>query len=50
MPGPDPVPVGPDLLTPKSRTFIPSSVNDNLVLLSPGYKAFFKQKTAYEIE
>eukprot|EP01043_Picozoa_sp_COSAG02_P089520 COSAG02_NODE_26486_length_631_cov_54.218045_1_plen_158_part_10 len=39
VPGPDPVMVGPDLMTPKSRTFIPSSVNDNLFLLSTGYKA-----------
>lgn len=39
VPGPEPVMVGPDLMTPKSRTFIPSSVNDNLFLLSTGYKA-----------
>ena len=39
VPGPDLVKVGPDLVKPKSRTFIPSSVNDNLFLLSTGYKA-----------
>eukprot|EP01048_Picozoa_sp_COSAG05_P035129 COSAG05_NODE_15083_length_379_cov_0.525000_1_plen_70_part_10 len=47
VPGPDPVMVGPDLMTPKSLKFTPSSVNDNLFLLSTAY--FFKQKTAYEI-
>lgn len=31
--------VGKDLVKPKSRTFIPSSVEDNLFLLSTGYKA-----------
>ena len=31
--------VGPDLVKPKSRTFIPSSVDDNLFLSSTGYKA-----------
>lgn len=31
--------VGKDLVKPKSRTFIPSSVDDNLFLLSTGYKA-----------
>lgn len=38
VPGPDPVKVGNDLMTPKSRTFVPSSVEDNLFLLSTGYK------------
>lgn len=37
--GPEPVMVGADLMTPKSRTFIPSSVEDNLFLLTTGYKA-----------
>lgn len=36
--GPDMVKVGPDWVKPKSRTFIPSSVDDNLFLLSTGYK------------
>lgn len=39
VPGPDPVMVGSDLVRPKSRTFIPSSVDDNLFLSSTGYKA-----------
>lgn len=39
VPGPDPVMVGSDMMKPKSRTFIPSSVDDNLFLLSTGYKA-----------
>lgn len=39
VPGPDPVMVGGELMEPKSRTFIPSSVDDNLFLLSTGYKA-----------
>lgn len=39
VPDGTPVMVGNDLMTPKSRTFIPSSVNDNLFLLSTGYKA-----------
>ena len=39
VPGQDMVKVGPDMVKPKSRTFIPSSVNDNLFLLSTGYKA-----------
>ena len=39
VPGPDLVKVGEDMVKPKSRTFIPSSVNDNLFLLSTGYKA-----------
>lgn len=34
-----PVMVGNDLMKPKSRTFIPSSVDDNIFLLSTGYKA-----------
>ena len=34
-----PVQVGNDMMTPKSRTFIPSSVDDNIFLLSTGYKA-----------
>lgn len=37
--GPDMVQVGNDWVKPKSRTFIPSSVNDNLFLLTTGYKA-----------
>lgn len=37
--GPEPVMVGADMMKPKSRTFIPSSVDDNLFLLSTGYKA-----------
>lgn len=39
VPGPEPVMVGSDMMKPKSRTFIPSSVDDNLFLLSTGYKA-----------
>lgn len=39
VPSGDPVKVGTDLVTPKSRTFIPSSVDDNLFLSSTGYKA-----------
>jgi hypothetical protein len=39
VPGPEPVKVGNDWMKPKSRTFIPSSVDDNLFLLSTGYKA-----------
>lgn len=39
VPGPDPVQIGSDIVKPKSRTFIPSSVDDNLFLLSTGYKA-----------
>lgn len=35
----EPVRVGDELMQPKSRTFIPSSVDDNLFLLSTGYKA-----------
>ena len=37
--GPELVKVGEDVVRPKSRTFIPSSVNDNLFLLTTGYKA-----------
>ena len=39
VPSGDPVLVGNELVKPKSRTFIPSSVDDNLFLLSTGYKA-----------
>ncbi|NDZ11496.1 terminase family protein [Variovorax sp. WS11] len=39
VPGPEPVLVGKELMTPKSRTFIPSSVDDNLFLTLTGYKA-----------
>ncbi|WP_245598200.1 terminase [Ottowia thiooxydans] len=39
VPGPDPVMVGSELMQPKSRTFIPSRVDDNLFLMSTGYKA-----------
>lgn len=39
VPSGDPVKVGPDWFTPKSRTFIPSSVDDNLFLSTTGYKA-----------
>ena len=39
VPSGDPVMVGNELVKPKSRTFIPSSVDDNLFLLSTGYKA-----------
>ena len=38
VPNGDPVMVGADMVKPKSRTFIPSSVDDNLFLLSTGYK------------
>ena len=37
--GPELVKIGTDMVKPKSRTFIPSSVDDNLFLLSTGYKA-----------
>jgi hypothetical protein len=37
--GPEPVKVGADMVRPKSRTFIRSSVDDNLFLSSTGYKA-----------
>jgi hypothetical protein len=39
VPGPEPVKVGKDLMTPTSRTFIRSSVDDNLFLTLTGYKA-----------
>ena len=39
VPGPEPVMVGGELMQPKSRTFIPSRVDDNLFLMSTGYKA-----------
>lgn len=39
VPGPDPVMVGGELVQPKSRTFIPSRVDDNLFLQMTGYKA-----------
>lgn len=39
VPGPEPVMVGKDLMKPKSRTFIRSSVDDNLFLTLTGYKA-----------
>lgn len=38
VPGPDEVLVDGDQVKPMSRTFIPSSVEDNLFLLSTGYK------------
>ncbi len=39
VPDGTPVLVGNDMMQPKSRTFIPSSVDDNIFLLSTGYKA-----------
>lgn len=39
VPDGTPVMVGPDLVKPKSRTFINSSVDDNLFLSTTGYKA-----------
>ena len=39
VPGPDLFMVDGEPVKPKSRTFIPSSVDDNLFLLSTGYKA-----------
>lgn len=39
VPGPKPVMVGGELMTPKSRTFISSNVDDNLFLQVTGYKA-----------
>jgi hypothetical protein len=39
VPGPDRVLVGKDWVTPKSRTFIPSNVDDNVFLSSTGYRA-----------
>lgn len=38
VPGPDLVMVGEELMQPKSRTFIPSRVDDNLFLMSTNYK------------
>lgn len=37
--GPDPVLIDGEEITPRSRTFIPSSVEDNPFLMSTGYKA-----------
>lgn len=39
VPGPEPVQVGSEMVKPRSRTFIPSTVDDNLFLASTGYKA-----------
>ncbi|QTD47429.1 terminase [Ottowia testudinis] len=39
VPGAEPVLVGDEMVQPKSRTFIPSRVDDNLFLTSTGYKA-----------
>ncbi|WP_353233357.1 terminase [Diaphorobacter ruginosibacter] len=39
VPGPEPVQAGEEWLKPKSRTFIPSRVDDNLFLMATGYKA-----------
>lgn len=39
VPDSTPVLVGNELMQPKSRTFIPSSVDDNLFLTTTGYKA-----------
>lgn len=39
VPDSSPFMVGGELMTPKSRTFIPSSVDDNLFLTTTGYKA-----------
>ena len=39
VPDNTPVMVGGELMTPKSRTFIPSSVDDNLFYSTTGYKA-----------
>lgn len=39
VPGPEPVLVGSEWMKPKSRTFIRSSVDDNLFLTLTGYKA-----------
>jgi Terminase large subunit, T4likevirus-type, N-terminal len=43
VPGPEPVMVGADEMRPKSRTFIRSSVDDNLFLTLTGYKATLQQ-------
>jgi len=37
--GPEPIAVGGEMMTPRSRTFIPSSVDDNPFLVATGYKA-----------
>lgn len=37
--GPEPVTVGNELITPRSRTFIPSRVEDNPYYMATGYKA-----------
>jgi hypothetical protein len=42
VPGPEPVMVGNDLVKPKSRTFIPSKVDDNLFMMTTGYKAILQ--------
>lgn len=39
VPGPEPVLIGGEYVKPKSRTFVASSVDDNLFLLTTGYKA-----------
>jgi hypothetical protein len=39
LPGPDPVPVGGETVTPRSRTFIPARVQDNPHLVEAGYVA-----------
>jgi len=39
VPGPEPVLIGGEYVKPKSRTFVSSSVDDNLFLLTTGYKA-----------
>ncbi len=40
--GPEPFEHGGELITPKSRTFIPSSVEDNPFLTATGYKAMLQ--------
>lgn len=37
--GPEPILIGGELITPKSRTFIPSRVEDNPYLMRTGYRA-----------
>jgi hypothetical protein len=39
VPGPEPVEVSGEMVSPRSRTFIPSSVDDNSFLTATGYKA-----------
>lgn len=39
VPGPEPYKIGDEMMTPKSRTFIRSSVDENLFLKVTGYKA-----------